>query len=328
MTGSLRYRLQSAKRSLYYRFGLERFLFDSPPSKNLVLMFHNVVPVADPMLNPRNISLADFSFILDFIQRNFEVVSLETMLANSSKTGKIAITFDDGLINNLHYAASELARRKMPATYFISTPLIHGREILWPDELSFLLKHTGNEVSFHNKKFVRTYRSHFRDAVSGKKLEDELLESPQQDIDDLISSLRSNIKLQGIFHRENEDLWRVMKGEEIRLLAEIPGMRVGCHTITHRNMIHLSDDEVREELLESRKYLAFAISADVSMLAWPFGKYNARVGSVAQNAGFITQVGVTLNPVGEHNADVPFRLGVYNELRASEYCHQINSLLR
>jgi peptidoglycan/xylan/chitin deacetylase (PgdA/CDA1 family) len=325
MIDSLRYRIQSAKRSLLYRLGFDQFVFSTPPEKNLVLMFHNVVPVADKQLNPRNISVGHFSFILDFLQKNFDVVPLREL--NNAPKGRVAITFDDGLINNLTHAAPQLARRNMPATFFISTPRILGRDKLWPDTLSHLLTFVGDEIHLGEQTFRRSYKNHFRAVSDQTKLEDVLLKISQPEIEAFIEQLFKAIR-HDPFYSGNEDFWRVMKGEEIKLVAAMPGMTIGCHGIAHVNMTKLSDDDLMYELSESRRYLSQVISANVDQLAWPFGLYDDRTAACAKEAGFTLQVGVEVIPNVRFIPEIAHRIGIYNDVDAYTHFDTMNRMIR
>jgi peptidoglycan/xylan/chitin deacetylase (PgdA/CDA1 family) len=289
-------------------------------------MFHNVVPTPDLHLNPRNISTAHFRKILLYIRKHYRVVSLEELKASDEK-GLIAITFDDGLINNLRHAAPVLAECGLPATFFVCTPRLHGNVRLWPDELSFLLKNISDQFEFQGKTFIRKYRNHFREVETETKLEDVLLRSAQPEINQLLEHLRKQVR-PAVLNEQNEDFWRVMKGEEVKLLAAMPGVAIGSHGISHRNLTLISEEELQEELTESKKYLSAAAGNDVVMLAWPFGQCNAATCDYASKAGFTLQAGV-IHTEGDIAAlDVPFRLGIYNDKDPVAHLHQINLMMR
>lgn len=291
-------------------------------------MFHNVVPVADEQLNPRNISVKHFAGILDYIRKHYQVVPLRDLKYAKANSGMIAITFDDGLVNNLKYAAKVLVERNLPATFFVCTPRLFGNEILWPDELSLLLKTAGERVSFNGRVFTKHYRSHFREIDTNKKLEDVLLNSSHELIDRFLDTLRKNQDSGGHCNGWNEDFWRVMKGEEVKLLSEIPGMNIGAHGITHRNLVGLSDEDLKEELQASRKYLSDVLSVNVDMIAWPFGLYDDRICSAAKDAGYSFQIGVQKSDSVKSELQISDRLGIYNDVGLIEHLHQINTFMR
>jgi peptidoglycan/xylan/chitin deacetylase (PgdA/CDA1 family) len=63
------------------------------------------------------------------------------------------------------------------------------------------------------------------------------------------------------------------------------GMEFGSHTNTHPRLPALADDELRQELLDSRRRIAERVGRCDS-LAYPFGAWDERVASAAADAGY------------------------------------------
>jgi len=112
------YRLATSRRR-------SRILTDLRAGGNLpiaVLFYHRI---ADTHPNGWSMSHRDFAMQLDWLQANFDVVSLEEAqrrvrsMHNDRPT--VAITFDDGYAENSQTAIPELVRRNLPATYFVAT---------------------------------------------------------------------------------------------------------------------------------------------------------------------------------------------------------------
>ena len=112
-----------AFRSGVYR----RYLRD----RAVIVLFHRVDDrYAD---NPISCSSAQFARFLGFFRRFFQVVSLEQLLARlrdgKSLGGYMAITFDDGYLDNHRTAAPALARHGLPACFFIATEFIASERV-------------------------------------------------------------------------------------------------------------------------------------------------------------------------------------------------------
>ena len=87
-----------------------------------ILFYHRV---ADEHPNGWTLSCRDFARQLDWLQSNCDVVSLsraqEILSSGKCEQPTVALTFDDGYADNSLFAIPELARRSLPATYFVST---------------------------------------------------------------------------------------------------------------------------------------------------------------------------------------------------------------
>jgi peptidoglycan/xylan/chitin deacetylase (PgdA/CDA1 family) len=78
---------------------------------------------------------------------------------------------------------------------------------------------------------------------------------------------------------------RALQDADVRALSDA-GVEIGSHTVTHPNLTELDDESLRRELTDSRTRLTALTGTDVAGFAYPFGRYNARVNSAVQAAGY------------------------------------------
>lgn len=87
-----------------------------------ILFYHRV---SDSYPNDWTLSCSDFAAHLDWLQENFDIVTLEEaqrrVRSEFCDRPTVSITFDDGYADNSDFAIPELARRNLPGTYFVST---------------------------------------------------------------------------------------------------------------------------------------------------------------------------------------------------------------
>ncbi len=63
------------------------------------------------------------------------------------------------------------------------------------------------------------------------------------------------------------------------------GWEIGSHTLTHARLTTLSDEALRQELLDSRRLIAERLGR-CELLAYPFGVWDERVARAATDAGY------------------------------------------
>lgn len=122
-----------------------------------------------------------------------------------------------------------------------------------------------------------------------------------------------------------------MTWEDLRELSDC-GWEIGSHTRTHRLLTELSDEDLEQELRDSRSECARKIGRDCLSIAYPYGNVNARVADATRRAGYsagaalsrrLERLGPYRHPrIGIYHDDAPrrFRLktiGAIRELRAS-----------
>ncbi|HWM64857.1 MAG TPA: polysaccharide deacetylase family protein [Solirubrobacterales bacterium] len=80
------------------------------------------------------------------------------------------------------------------------------------------------------------------------------------------------------------DVMRSLTWAQVETMAEA-GMAFGSHGIAHNSLPKLSDEELCQELLDSRRRIEERLDR-CTMLAYPFGHWDARVAAAADAAGY------------------------------------------
>ena len=132
---AVRRHLKIALGRLAFAAGLHRLFFRR---RALIALFHRV----DDGLpgNPISCTRSEFESYCDFFRRHFRVVSLarllDAMARGEDVSRMLVITFDDGYADNHDVAAVELARRGLPACFFIATEFIESTRVPpWDEDL-------------------------------------------------------------------------------------------------------------------------------------------------------------------------------------------------
>lgn len=76
-----------------------------------------------------------------------------------------------------------------------------------------------------------------------------------------------------------------MDWDGLRALAD-RGVEVGSHTVSHPRLTQLADDELRRELVESRRRIELELGRACRYLAYPYGDEDDRVRDAAREAGY------------------------------------------
>src|SRR3954463_8515855 len=182
---------------------------------------------------------------LRFIRLGFPVVPLEDIASGRNKNGRgrVALTFDDGLRNNVEVAYPILRRLGLTATFFVCPGLIERSEWLWNHEarqrlstleapaLGDLAAHVGAPAEL--EAFVEWMKT--LDIARRRKVEVEIrAATPRFAPSDE--------------QRHEFDLasWQELKALDPRVVT------IGSHTMTHPILTSLTTDETDAEMRESR----------------------------------------------------------------------------
>lgn len=64
------------------------------------------------------------------------------------------------------------------------------------------------------------------------------------------------------------------------------GIRIESHTVDHKSMTDLSDEQLRTELVESKKKIEQELGHAIHFMAYPTGTYNLHIAQMVKEAGY------------------------------------------
>ncbi|MDP9227214.1 MAG: polysaccharide deacetylase family protein, partial [Actinomycetota bacterium] len=88
------------------------------------------------------------------------------------------------------------------------------------------------------------------------------------------------------------------------------GVDFGSHSLTHRNLLSLNEEECEADLRTSRELLEGVLGRSVATLAYPGGRHDEKVRRCAQRAGFAYAFAVARDDQRAGRYGIP-RAGVY-----------------
>ncbi|PYV99683.1 MAG: hypothetical protein DMG89_06715 [Acidobacteria bacterium] len=276
-----------------------------------ILMYHSVR--ADPKLGADWIgpgithSTRVFAHQMELVGRRFSPVTLDHILLfliaqKQLPRRAVAITFDDGYLDNLEEAATVLNRLGIPAAFYLTTGLIGQADAPW----FCRVRHA----------FMKTKRNEW--PSSGHQRNWELVAPASRDAAlsaayDLCSRLTKKDQQQAVYAIELElgvepvlpESRLMMNWDEIRTLRR-SGHIVGSHTLTHPNTAHVSqEDALRAEIFESKRQLESYLREPVVHFSYPHPalrpQWNAKTLAMTREAGYATAVTTNPGPIRAHS---------------------------
>ena len=216
-----------------------------------------------------NMRPEQFGRQLDFVQRHYNVVAVDQLAAPDVPKRAVVISFDDGYRSVLTGAAPELRRRGLPAVVYLVTDVVGNRDLVWVNELNWLLHEAGPEIA---ARVARTLDVPAQTPIP-ELVSQVLIQLPKRQIQALLGELwsacgRSRTAL-------IQDLALYLDWDEIRAM-ESEGFSFGSHTCTHPNMTLLTSEELVAEVDRSVAEVTERLGR-CSSFAYPFGMVDEAV---------------------------------------------------
>lgn len=256
--------------------GFARTLLKATRGAPAILMYHGVSDQTRDGLTDcdgKHVDVALFRRQLEVLAESRKVVPLAT-LVNALRTGTgdgrmVAITFDDGFLNNVSCAAPALAEFGFTATIFLATGFIGATRWMWTDRL---------ESALH-----RTARVEFRPEPRGETVSLANLLARRHVLHQLKSGLKKLSWLaaeESVVQVERElevdaippwGLYRFMGWDDARHLRKA-GFEIGAHTVNHAILSKVLQTEAELEILNSRDHIVREVGQCSTIFCYPNGK--------------------------------------------------------
>ncbi|MGE5498036.1 MAG: polysaccharide deacetylase family protein, partial [Syntrophothermus sp.] len=271
-----------------------------------VLLYHRIAndPLDTQLLT---VTPENFDEHLKVLKNNFNIVPLSSLIRSvkekSIEPRTIAITFDDGYLDNYTYALPLLEKQRVPATIFVTAGMVGSQEEFWWDALERIL-------------FVNNNLPQRLNLSSDKETYDLSLVSPTDKFKayEIIHSILKNQSVSerselinallnwGGLSKEGRQSHRIMNQEELKKISVSPYIEIGSHTVSHQKLSSLGYNEQYQELSNSRTLLESIINKPVTTLSYPFGSLgdiNNDTIRATINAGYIAGIANYPAPVND-----------------------------
>lgn len=257
-----------------------------------VLLLHRVLPGPQRGLPSDNLKVTpEFldRFIRDKKEAGWRFISLDHLARDFddcvSHGRNMIVTLDDGYRDNFDFAWPVFRKHRVPFTVYVANSFPDGTADFWWYTLEeLLLAHRRFDLEHRGERVTLDLGDARAAFLAFKRIYQPLSGREQAE---MMGRLLERHPLPGGHER------LAMTWDEIRELAADELCGIGCHTLSHRSLAPLPQQEAREELAGSRARIEREIGRPVSHLAYPYGKAvdaGAREEELAGEIGFETAV--------------------------------------
>lgn len=273
---------------------VDKLFLSRSTKKSLIINFHGVTDVIGSRFNNRHMDVRDFEKTIIYLKKNFVIVPLPELFSIQAQNKKldkktIALTFDDGYINNFTQALPVLKKHNVPATfYLISKGLQETDYYVWPDIVDLIQRELKEDITIDagTFKFPGFYCEKLNLSIV------DFLKSAGTKREKYISELSAKYPFYKKIAKEIPQLIELVRQSEFGKYVNEPLIEYGSHTHTHYNLEHLTDTECKEELMLSKKIIEAATGKEVISLAFPDGSYSKNTPDIAFSLGYKNLVAV------------------------------------
>jgi len=225
---------------------------------------------------------------------------VERALAADLPPRAVAVTFDDGYLDNLTAASPILTELGIPATFFVvGGPGHRGGEYFW-DTLERIFERDGPlpaflELADPNGETRHRHPTVTREerAAAHNALGADLYGLPWARREALLASVMAWSAMD-LAPRESH---RSVTADELRQLAGRPGHSIGAHTVNHLCLPEQDAAAQSAEIVGNKTYLESVLGTSVPVFSYPYGAFNSETVDLVADAGFRMAITVERAPL-------------------------------
>ena len=279
-------------------------------TRGVILCYHRIAalrPDTHSLCVPPDL----FAAQMELIARHYRPLPLADLAAQSAAgeltDGAVAVTFDDGYLDNMEVASPILTQFGIPATFFVSGAAGEKAIEGWWDTMERIFI---SDEEIPERLTIEIGDTHVALETSTARqrraallsLHGYLIDAEPQQIAELakVVSSWSGIEL------PVRGTHRLMTAPEIADLGARSGHSIGAHGFDHLRLPAHTPEIQAAELGESKRSLEHLLGEPVTTLAYAYGSCNLETTEIAAQAGFDAACTVEGEAVTS-NSD-PFRL--------------------
>lgn len=253
-----------------------------------IVTFHRVLPsdlLAGYPLPAIAVTPEELDHFVGVFQKHYTVGSLREMMhlqacGHRPLKPPLAITFDDGQIDNYLYARPVLQSRGVRASFFVVSSAADDGELLWHDRLAFAFHHAKTQGSPGLDQWLESLGGGERDA--------DPVASAVTAAKGLTPAERADVigRLEHLAGKPRRPEWDgMMDWNQIRHMLQ-DGHEIGSHSASHPILPLVDEDTLRDEVAGSKQRLEEQLQQPVTSFCYPNGDQDDRVVEAVRQAGY------------------------------------------
>jgi peptidoglycan/xylan/chitin deacetylase (PgdA/CDA1 family) len=270
-------------------------------SENLqyhVLLYHGVhaddLPDGPKNSSGKHISRRRFDAQMEDLAANHPVVSMEEIAAAyrgefDLPQDAVAVTFDDGFLNNYTEAWPVLEKHGIPATIYIATGFIGTGRMIWTDQLETSILGTSRSdlrVNIDGENHCFELSDDIARAQSFLKIKEYCKRQATAKKDELIERICLELTVEFV---PTHPLYAFMNWDQVREMNHSTLVSFGAHTIDHISLAKCPPEVMLKQIDTSIAKVGQELGEPCTLFSYPEGQendYNIDVINHLKSLGF------------------------------------------
>ncbi|MEO6843638.1 MAG: polysaccharide deacetylase family protein [Ginsengibacter sp.] len=262
------------------------FFFRSYKQRNklaTILCLHRVSDEESITFPP--LKIKDFELLLKYIQKHYQVVTIETLSATKSEKPALILSFDDGFLDFFENALPLLKKYGMPCNLNVVTNCLDNNFQIWTQRQNNLLQEIflrqHHCVLDLGSKQINIDNFHSQNTID-KNLElfRFLISKDENFVNNFLSEIENKMPF-------DIPPTQMMNWENLNDALNNYEIELGSHSLSHISPANIRDEEkLKAEINDSKILIEKHTGREVNIFAFPNGNYDDEVIEECRLAGY------------------------------------------
>ncbi|MBJ22500.1 MAG: hypothetical protein CL933_24075 [Deltaproteobacteria bacterium] len=254
-----------------------------------IITFHRVLPEEERRayaMPGLAVTPSELEWLLCFFGKSFHCGTLADSVRRAREEPaadrpSLAITFDDGQVDNWCHAKPVLDRIGMKASFFVPVESVESGVPLWHDRIAQAVARASARYPSEAARFAREFAP-----------ADRAMKPAPHDLVAFAKGLRAEERDRYVERWEElagdglrPDWDGFMSWEQLRSLSD-SGHEIGSHSMSHAILPLCSSEEIVREVGESRRVLESHLDTSIGSFCYPNGDWDARCIEAVHDSGY------------------------------------------
>jgi peptidoglycan/xylan/chitin deacetylase (PgdA/CDA1 family) len=253
-----------------------------------ILCYHTLRPTSETLDAWTVLGLDNFHDQLDYLQKHYEIVSLDEALERREEAGRprVVLTFDDGECGLFQHLLPIVEDKKIPVTVYVATRQIESGEPFWFDRVMNATQAEGQaEICIQLTGRMRWQIGPSRGQERWNQIS-ALLEAikavPEEERDQMADLILAQAKLS----ENGFTPLQPMSLAQLKDLSAHPLFTIGAHSHGHELLDKIPLESAVRSIQRSKVLLEGWSEGPVTHFAYPNGNYSVEIMSEVASLGF------------------------------------------
>ncbi|ADH86438.1 polysaccharide deacetylase family protein [Desulfurivibrio alkaliphilus] len=251
-----------------------------------IATFHRVLPESQRRQYPLPglaVTPEELAWFVRFFQQRFlcqrlDLAWLEYSAGKPSNLPRLAITFDDGQLDNYLHAAPVLDSLGVSATFFIPVEAVETQQMLWHDRMGYAIQLL-KEIESQSALLVQLAHNDNQKPATPQAGVTVAKHWPPE------ARLNWIKKAEATLPTTIPDWDGMMNWEQIHDLSR-RGHEIGSHSYSHPLLTQCDDSHLEREITTSKQRIEAETRSSIFSFCYPNGDHDQRVVDAVAQAGY------------------------------------------